>query len=158
MIDADAIAGAAIVYLEGYLCIHAPRGSEGRQDRAWRRRKVAPRWPMLLRDRYRAEFLDLIRNGTVDNVRQRARIAPLRDRRFDAAVNALQRRAAGRDHPQREGLPGGDARQTDAVQAAPVSVVDATGLADLFAAGFGRALAWGRPPYFGAAGRHGGGR
>ena len=64
-------------------------------------------------DRYRAEFLDLIRNGTVDlvfaNERELHSLYQTAD--FDTAVKALRkRRAARRGDAQREGLPRGQPR------------------------------------------------
>ena len=115
-------------------------------------------------DRYRAEFLDLIRNGTVDHrVRQRARAAqPLPDRRISTprstrcaatpSSRSITRSEKGCLVVTRE--------QTDAVPAAPIEkMVDATGAGDLFAAGFLFGLARGaRPPQLCPAWGAGGGR
>src|SRR5262249_9052164 len=71
-IDADAIAGASITYLEGYLW-DPPRAKEAFLKAAGIAHAAERRVALTLSDafcvdRYRAEFLDLIRNGTVDLV------------------------------------------------------------------------------------------
>src|SRR4030095_9579672 len=69
-VDEDAVAGAAITYLEGYLW-DPPRAKEAFRKAATiahdAKRKVALTLSdAFCVDRYRAEFLDLIRTGTVD--------------------------------------------------------------------------------------------
>ena len=91
-------------------------------------------------DRYRAEFLDLIRTGTVDlvfaNERELRSLYETAD--FDTALGALRNDAklAVITRSERGCLVVSRA-QTEAVPASPVArVVDATGAGDLFAAGF----------------------
>ena len=99
-------------------------------------------------DRYRAEFLDLIRKGTVDivfaNERELHSLYETAD--FDTAVKALRgdaklavvtRSEKGCVVVTRDGV--------EAVQAMPIErVVDVTGAGDLFAAGFLVGLARGK--------------
>src|SRR4051794_21212292 len=71
-IDADAIAGTAITYLEGYLW-DPPHAKEAFLKAAGIAHGAGRSVALTLSDafcvdRYRAEFLDLIRNGTVDIV------------------------------------------------------------------------------------------
>jgi sugar/nucleoside kinase (ribokinase family) len=143
-IDPEAIAAARITYLEGYLW-DPPHAKEAFLKAA----KIAHGAERVVAltlsdafcvDRYRAEFLDLIRNGTVDlvfaNERELASLYQTAD--FDTAVNALRTDArlaviTRSEHGclvvAREG--------TEVVRAEPVErVVDATGAGDLFAAGF----------------------
>src|SRR3989442_540907 len=91
-------------------------------------------------DRYRAEFLDLIRAGTVDlvfaNERELHSLYETAD--FDTALDALRKdaRLAVITRSER-GCLIVTREETDAVPASPVErVVDATGAGDLFAAGF----------------------
>jgi sugar/nucleoside kinase (ribokinase family) len=91
-------------------------------------------------DRYRAEFLDLIRSGTVDlvfaNEHELHSLYQTAD--FDTAVNAIRTDARLAVVTRSEkGCLVVSREQTDAVRAEPVErVVDATGAGDLFAAGF----------------------
>src|SRR5262249_14438788 len=95
-IDPDAIAAARITYLEGYLW-DPPHAKEAFLKAA----KIAHGAERVVAltlsdafcvDRYRAEFHDLIRNGTVDlvfaNERELASLYQTAD--FDTAVNALR--------------------------------------------------------------------
>ena len=91
-------------------------------------------------DRYRAEFLDLIRTGTVDlvfaNERELHSLYETAD--FDTALNALRGDAKLAVVTRSEkGCLVVTREETEAVPAVPVErVVDATGAGDLFAAGF----------------------
>jgi adenosine kinase len=91
-------------------------------------------------DRYRAEFLDLIRTGTVDivfaNERELHSLYETAD--FDTAVNALRNDARLAVITRSEkGCLVVTREETDAVPASPIErLVDATGAGDLFAAGF----------------------
>ena len=117
-IDADAIAAPQIIYLEGYLW-DPPHAKEAFLKAAKIAHGAGRDVALTLSDafcvdRYRAEFLDLIRNGTVDlvfaNERELHSLYETAD--FDTARQcAAQRCEARRDHAQREGLPGRDARR-----------------------------------------------
>jgi len=143
-IDADTVAVAQIVYLEGYLWdpphakeafLKAPKiAHDAERDVALTLSDA------FCVDRYRAEFLDLIRTGTVDlvfaNERELHSLYLTAD--FDGAVSALRNdaRAAVVTRSGR-GCVVITREETDAVPAYPVErVVDATGAGDLFAAGF----------------------
>jgi adenosine kinase len=143
-IDADAIAAAAITYLEGYLW-DPPHAKDAFLKAATIAHAAEHSVALTLSDafcvdRYRGEFLELIRSRTVDlvfaNERELHSLYQTAD--FNTAVNALRQDAAlavitrsekGCLVVSREG--------TDAVPAQRVDrVVDATGAGDLFAAGF----------------------
>jgi sugar/nucleoside kinase (ribokinase family) len=143
-IDADAIASAAVTYLEGYLW-DPPHAKEAFLKAAKVAHGASRSVALTLSDafcvdRYRTEFLDLIRNGTVDllfaNERELHSLYQTSD--FDTAVNALRNDAPLAVVTRSEkGCLVVAREQTDAVRAAPVErVVDATGAGDLFAAGF----------------------
>jgi sugar/nucleoside kinase (ribokinase family) len=143
-IDADSVAVAQIVYLEGYLW-DPPHAKEAFLKAAKIAHDAERDVALTLSDafcvdRYRAEFLDLIRTGTVDlvfaNERELHSLYLTAD--FDAAVSALRNdaRAAVVTRSGR-GCVVITREETDAVPAYPVErVVDATGAGDLFAAGF----------------------
>jgi len=143
-IDADTVAVAQIVYLEGYLW-DPPHAKEAFLKAAKIAHDAERDVALTLSDafcvdRYRAEFLDLIRTGTVDlvfaNERELHSLYLTAD--FDAAVSALRNdaRAAVVTRSGR-GCVVITREETDAVPAYPVErVVDATGAGDLFAAGF----------------------
>jgi sugar/nucleoside kinase (ribokinase family) len=150
-IDADTVAVAQIVYLEGYLW-DPPHAKEAFLKAAKIAHEAERDVALTLSDafcvdRYRAEFLDLIRTGTVDlvfaNERELHSLYLTAD--FDAAVSALRNdaRAAVVTRSGR-GCVVITREETDAVPAYPVErVVDATGAGDLFAAGFLVAIARG---------------
>jgi sugar/nucleoside kinase (ribokinase family) len=143
-IDEATVANAAVVYLEGYLW-DPPQAKEAFIKAAaiahGARRQVALTLSdSFCVDRYRANFLDLIKSRTVDilfaNEHELHSLYETGD--FDTGVRALQRdvnlgvvtrSAKGCLVVSREGL--------EAVHAVPVEqVVDVTGAGDLFAAGF----------------------
>ena len=143
-IDEAAIAAAAVVYLEGYLW-DPPHAKEAFVKAAAIAHKAGRRVALTLSDafcvdRYRAEFLALIRKGTVDiifaNERELHSLYETAD--FDTAVKMLRsdaklavvtRSEKGCVVVARDGV--------EAVQAMPIErVVDVTGAGDLFAAGF----------------------
>jgi sugar/nucleoside kinase (ribokinase family) len=143
-IDPDAIAAAQITYLEGYLW-DPPHAKEAFIKAA----KIAHDFDRDVAltlsdafcvDRYRAEFRDLIRNGTVDlvfaNERELHSLYETAD--FDTAVNALRNDARLAVVTRSEkGCLVVSREETDAVPASPIErLVDATGAGDLFAAGF----------------------
>jgi sugar/nucleoside kinase (ribokinase family) len=143
-VDADLIAAAAIIYLEGYLW-DPPHAKEAFRKAAKIAHGAQRQVALTLSDafcvdRYRAEFIDLIRTGTVDivfaNEHELHSLYQTAD--FDTAVKALQadarlavitRSAKGCAVVTRE--------RVETIPANPIErVVDATGAGDLFAAGF----------------------
>ena len=143
-IDEATIAAAAIVYLEGYLW-DPPHAKEAFVKAAAIAHRAGRRVALTLSDsfcvdRYRAEFLELIRKGTVDivfaNEHELHSLYETGD--FDTAVKSLRadaklavvtRSAKGCVVVSRDGV--------EAVQAMPIEqMADATGAGDLFAAGF----------------------
>jgi adenosine kinase len=151
-IDANAIAAASITYLEGYLW-DPPHAKEAFRKAAKiahdNKRQVA----LTLSDafcvgRYRAEFVDLIRSGTVDllfaNESELLSLYETSD--FDTAVKALQADAKLAAVTRSEkGCVVVSKSGVESVPAAPIKkLVDATGAGDLFAAGFMFGLARGR--------------
>ncbi len=143
-IDEATIAAAAVVYLEGYLW-DPPHAKEAFVKAATIAHKAGRRVALTLSDsfcvdRYRAEFLELIRKGTVDilfaNEHELHALYETAD--FDTAVASLRadaklavvtRSAKGCAVVSRNGI--------EEMQAMPVEqVADATGAGDLFAAGF----------------------
>ena len=143
-IDAAQIAASAIVYLEGYLW--DPKSAKEAFVKASKIAHEAGRQVALtLSDafcvgRYRGEFLDLMRNGTVDLVfANEAELgslyetpdfdAALKQLRSDTKLGVVTRSEKGCVVASKEGVV--------AVPAFPVSkIVDTTGAGDLFAAGF----------------------
>jgi len=151
-VDPDAVAAAAITYLEGYLW-DPPRAKEAFRKAATVAHGAGRLVALTLSDafcvdRYRAEFLDLIRTGTVDlvfaNERELHSLYETAD--FDTALAALRAEARLAVVTRSEkGCIVVDRTNTVAVPANPVErVVDATGAGDLFAAGFLFGLAGGR--------------
>jgi adenosine kinase len=151
-IDEAAISASAVTYLEGYLW-DPPQAKEAFVKAAAIAHKASRRVALTLSDafcvdRYRAEFLNLIRQGTVDivfaNEKELTSLYETSD--FDTAAKALRKDAKlGVVTRSEKGCvvlgPAGDI----AVEAAPVKkVVDVTGAGDLFAAGFLVGLARGK--------------
>jgi adenosine kinase len=150
-IDADAIAASAVTYLEGYLW--DPKHAKDAFLKAAKIAHDAGRKVALTLsdafcvDRWRDEFLQLMRSGTVDLIfANEAELHSLyQSSDFDAAIAALRvdigvavvtRSEKGCLVVSPEG--------TEAVPAFPVErVVDTTGAGDLFAAGFLSGLARG---------------
>ena len=143
-IDADAVAAAQIIYLEGYLW-DPPHAKEAFLKAAKIAHDAERDVALTLSDafcvgRYRAEFLDLIRTGTVDIVfANESELHSLYETSdFDTAVNALRNdvRLAVITRSEK-GCLVVTREETDAVPASPIErMVDATGAGDLFAAGF----------------------
>jgi adenosine kinase len=143
-IDEARIASAAIVYLEGYLW-DPPQAKEAFVKAAAIAHKASRRVALTLSDsfcvdRYRAEFLALIRKGTVDiifaNEHELHSLYETAD--FDTAVKALRRDAKLAVVTRSEkGCVVVTRNAVEAVQAMPIErVADVTGAGDLFAAGF----------------------
>ncbi|MEI9805719.1 MAG: adenosine kinase [Pseudolabrys sp.] len=143
-IDEAQIAASAVIYLEGYLWDppHAKQAFVKAAEIAHRYgRKVALTLSdAFCVDRYRAEFLNLIRKGTVDilfaNEHELHSLYETAD--FDTAVKQLRADAKLAVVTRSEKGCVVVARDSvEAVQAMPIDkVVDVTGAGDLFAAGF----------------------
>ena len=143
-IDADQVAASAFVYLEGYLW--DPKGAKEAFVKAATIAHQSGRQVALTLsdsfcvDRYRGEFLDLMRGGTVDLVfANEAELhslyqtsdfeTALKALRSDIGLAAVTRSEKGCVVVSEEGV--------TAVPAFPVKkIVDTTGAGDLFAAGF----------------------
>ena len=143
-IDTDAVAGAAITYLEGYLW--DPKHAKEAFLKAAAAAHAAKRLVALTLsdafcvDRWRDEFLALVRDGTVDllfaNEGELRSLYQTAD--FDTALAALRREAPLAVVTRSEkGCIVATRDRVLAVEAAPIErVVDTTGAGDLFAAGF----------------------
>ena len=151
-IDEAQIAAAEVVYLEGYLW-DPPQAKEAFVKAAGIAHKNGRRVALTLSDsfcvdRYRAEFLDLIRKGTVDivfaNEHELRSLYETAD--FAVASMALQKDAKLAVVTRSEkGCVVIDKDVMTAVPAAPIAqVADVTGAGDLFAAGFLVGLARGK--------------
>ena len=143
-IDPDTVAAAQIVYLEGYLW-DPPRAKDAFLKAAGIAHAADRDVALTLSDafcvdRYRAEFLELIRSGTVDlvfaNERELHSLYQTAD--LETAVNALRNDARMAVVTRSEkGCLVVTRGETDFVPATPIErLVDATGAGDLFAAGF----------------------
>jgi len=151
-VDEEAVGGASITYLEGYLW-DPPRAKEAFRKAAKIAHDASRRVALTLSDafcvdRYRAEFLDLIRSATVDivfaNEKELHSLYETGD--FETAVKALRNDARLAVVTRSEkGCVVVNKEGVEAVPAAPIAkLVDATGAGDLFAAGFLFGLARGR--------------
>jgi adenosine kinase len=151
-IDETQIAAAEVVYLEGYLW-DPPQAKEAFVKAAAIAHKNGRRVALTLSDafcvgRYRDEFLDLIRKGTVDivfaNEHELRSLYETAD--FDSGAKALQQDARLAVVTRSEkGCVVIDCNGMTAVAAAPIEkVADVTGAGDLFAAGFLVGLARGK--------------
>ncbi len=153
-IDPALVAGAGVVYLEGYLW-DPPHAKDAFRKASDLAHAAGRRVALSLSDsfcvmRYRDEFLDLIRSRKVDIVFANAAevLALYETEDFDRAVSALRADCAlaavtRGEHGAVVVEPGG----VGAVPAHPVpAVVDSTGAGDLFAAGFLAGLARSRHP------------
>ena len=150
-IDADLVAASAVLYLEGYLW--DPKNAKDAFIKAAKIAHEAERTVALSLsdafcvDRWRAEFLQLMRSGTVDlifaNETELHSLYQTSD--FDTAVAALRADVSAAVVTRSEkGCIVLGQEGTEAVPAFPVErVVDTTGAGDLFAAGFLSGLARG---------------
>jgi adenosine kinase len=143
-IDPDTIASAAITYLEGYLW-DPPHAKEAFRKAAKAAHDAERMVALTLSDsfcvdRYRGEFLKLLRDKTVDLIfANEAELKSLYETAdFDTAVAALRQDAKLAVVTRSEkGCVVVDGNGVKAVPAASVDkVVDTTGAGDLFAAGF----------------------
>src|SRR5579863_9007051 len=150
-IDADLVAGSAILYLEGYLW--DPKDAK---DAFLKAAKIAHQAERIVAlslsdafcvDRWRDEFLQLMRSQTVDLIfANEAELGSLyQTADFDTAVAALRKDIGAAVVTRSEkGCIVIGPNGTAAVPAFPVKrVVDTTGAGDLFAAGFLSGLARG---------------
>ena len=151
-IDEAQVASAAVTYLEGYLW-DPPQAKEAFVKAAGIAHRAGRRVALTLSDafcvdRYRTEFLDLIRKGTIDivfaNERELHSLYETAD--FDSAVKALRVEAKLAVVTRSEkGCVVVSKDEIEAVAAEPVEqVADVTGAGDLFAAGFLVGLARGK--------------
>jgi adenosine kinase len=150
-IDADLVAASAVLYLEGYLW--DPKNAKDAFIKAAKIAHGAERTVALSLsdafcvDRWRAEFLDLMRSGTVDLIfANEAELRSLyQSSDFDTAVAALRADVSAAVVTRSEkGCIVVGPEGTEAVPAFPIGrVVDTTGAGDLFAAGFLSGLARG---------------
>jgi sugar/nucleoside kinase (ribokinase family) len=143
-IDADLVAGSAILYLEGYLW--DPKDAKDAFLKAAKIAHQAERTVALSLsdafcvDRWRDEFLHLMRSRTVDLIfaNEAELISLYQTADFDTAVAVLRKDIGAAVITRSEKgciVIGPDG--TEAVSAFPVErVVDTTGAGDLFAAGF----------------------
>ena len=150
-IDADLVAASAVLYLEGYLW--DPKNAKDAFVKAAKVAHEAERTVALSLsdafcvDRWRAEFLQLMRSGTVDlifaNETELHSLYQTSD--FDTAVAALRADVSAAVVTRSEkGCIVLGPEGTEAVPAFPIErVVDTTGAGDLFAAGFLSGLARG---------------
>ena len=143
-IDEKAVADAAITYLEGYLW-DPPHAKEAFVKAAGIAHRAGRKVALTLSDafcvdRYRDEFLKLMRDKTIDivfaNERELHSLYETAD--FDTALEALRAEIGlGVVTRSEKGCVVVQGATTERVPAAPIEqVVDATGAGDLFAAGF----------------------
>jgi sugar/nucleoside kinase (ribokinase family) len=151
-VDPDMVTAAAVTYLEGYLW-DPPHAKDAFRKAATIAHGAGRMVALTLSDafcvdRYRTEFLELIRTGTVDlifaNERELRSLYQTAD--FDTAVRALRADAKLAVVTRSEkGCVILNNESNTVVPATPVErVIDATGAGDLFAAGFLFGLSRGR--------------
>jgi adenosine kinase len=149
----DDVAAASITYLEGYLW--DPKDAKEAFRKAAKIAHGAGRTVALTLsdsfcvDRYRAEFVDLIKGGTVDLLfaNEHELKSLYETGEFETALESLRKDAklGVVTRSEKDAVVVG-AGKTEAVPVFPVErVVDATGAGDLFAAGFLHGYAKGLP-------------
>ncbi len=143
-IDAEVVAASQITYFEGYLW-DPPQAKEAIRLAAKIAHQHKRRFSMTLSDpfcvdRYRGEFLDLMRSGTVDIVfANESEIKSLYETAsFETALEAVRKDCALAAVTRSEkGSVIVSGSETHTIEAHPVDkVVDTTGAGDLYAAGF----------------------
>jgi len=143
-VEADKARGASVTYFEGYLW-DPPRAKEAIRLTARHAHEAGREVSMTLSDsfcvdRYRGEFLDLMRSGTVDIVFANSHeIKSLyQTSSFETALEAIRkdcRIAAVTRSEKGSVIVSGD--RTEIIKPVAVSeVVDTTGAGDLYASGF----------------------
>jgi adenosine kinase len=151
-VDPDMIGAAAITYLEGYLW-DPPHAKDAFRKASIVAHDAGRQVALTLSDafcvdRYRGEFIELIRTGTVDLVfaNERELLSLYQTADFDTAMKALRGDARLAVVTRSEkGCIVADKRDLITVPARPIArLVDATGAGDLFAAGFLFGLSRGR--------------
>lgn len=143
-VEADKARGAKVTYFEGYLW-DPPRAKEAIRMTAAHAHAAGREVSMTLSDsfcvaRYREEFLDLMRSGTVDIVfaNEEELKALYHTRSFEAALAEIRKecRIAAVTRSEKGSIVVSGA-ETHIVPAISVDrVVDTTGAGDLYAAGF----------------------
>jgi sugar/nucleoside kinase (ribokinase family) len=150
-VDADLIASARIVYLEGYL-FDRPEAKAAFRQAAEMAARAGRQVALSLSDafcvdRHRAEFLELIRDSVDILFANEAEITSLyQTKSFDEAARRARAdtKLAALTRSEKGSVILGEGKSI-AVPAAPVAeVVDTTGAGDLYAAGFLYGVATGR--------------
>jgi len=152
-VEEEVVAGARITYFEGYLW-DPPRAKEAIRQAAAIAHRNGRQMSMTLSDpfcvgRYRGEFLDLMRSGTVDIVFANSdEVKSLYETEdFEEACNRLAADCRlGIVTRSELGSVVLNGAERVAVEAVTVNeVIDTTGAGDLYAAGFLYGLSTGRP-------------
>lgn len=151
-LDADQIAAAQILYIEGYLW-DAPLAKEASLKAIAAAKKAGTKVAFTLSDpflvgRYRDEFLALLKNGSLDivfaNQEEAKSLFEVED--FDAVLQAMRSwHGVAALTRSAQGCVVASKDEVHVISAEPVSqVIDTTGAGDQFAAGFLYALTHGR--------------
>jgi len=143
-VESDVVADAKVTYFEGYLW-DPPRAKEAIRECARIAHENSREVSMTLSDsfcvgRYRAEFLDLMRSGTVDIVfaNKQEALSLYETNDFEEALNKIAKdckiAAVTMSEDGAVILKGSERWYVDAIRIN--EVVDTTGAGDLFASGF----------------------
>jgi sugar/nucleoside kinase (ribokinase family) len=151
-VDEALVKAAKVVYLEGYMwdrpAAKAAFQKAGAIARAAGRRVALTLSDSFCVDRFRGEFIDLMRSRTVDTIFANTdEVQSLYETpHFDEALDALRAEGVlGAVTRSEKGCVVVDGDQTWEVPAFPIAkLVDTTGAGDMFAAGFLAGLARGR--------------